>query len=102
MPSRPKSFRPSSGESRRKPDRAELERKKFYNSTPWKRLRRIILGRDPLCHDCRLEGKLVAALHVHHVEERLKRPDLALDPGNLISLCSAHHTKRHKAGKDPR
>lgn len=77
------------------PTESEKERKSFYNSRPWKELRLRQLRLEPLCRRCLAEGKVVEATTVHHVEERLDRPDLKMALANLESLCGPHHTKHH-------
>jgi 5-methylcytosine-specific restriction enzyme A len=77
------------------PTEAEQERKRFYNSTTWLRLRLAVLRARPLCAECRKAGRVVEATVVHHVEERLQRPDLALDTRNLEGLCASCHTRLH-------
>jgi 5-methylcytosine-specific restriction protein A len=78
----------------RRETRAETNR--FYARAAWRRFRRMYLFDHPLCEDCLAQGKYVPALIVHHVEERLARPDLAYDPDNMRSSCSPCHTRHHK------
>lgn len=74
---------------------AEAERKRFYNSRAWKALRAFQLRVEPLCRRCLAEGLVIEATTVHHVVERLTRPDLALSRSNLESLCASHHSTHH-------
>lgn len=96
MPNRPKMFRPSSVLPR-VPDRAKVERDEFYTRRPWRMLRDSFLKANPLCADCEARDVATPATVVHHKQERLQRPDLALDWDNLESLCSPCHTRLHKA-----
>ena len=69
---------------------------KFYHSQIWKTTRRIVLRRDHYtCADC--YGR---AEEVHHIieltPENINDPKIALNPGNLISLCGQCHKKRTK------
>ena len=54
-----------------------------------------------MCQDCmdRMRAgigvKPNRATLVHHIVPRSERPDLALDLGNLRSLCSECHEKEH-------
>jgi 5-methylcytosine-specific restriction endonuclease McrA len=82
-------------------DQAEgrREAKRFYASTVWRRLRALFLVDEPLCHDCEQLGRLTPAVEVHHVQARRKRPDLALDPENLMGLCKPHHPARTARGE---
>jgi 5-methylcytosine-specific restriction protein A len=77
-------------------DHALAERKRFYNSARWLKLRAAFLRANPLCLDCEARGDLTPATTPHHVEERLANPDRALDWDNLRPLCSSCHSKRHR------
>lgn len=73
----------------------------FYGSSEWKHLRASIIERDNHeCQFCKAEGKLTtefdSILEVDHIEELKDRPDLALEPSNLRTLCKDCHNKRHK------
>lgn len=70
----------------------------FYVSKQWRKLRVKILQRDHYeCQHCKANGvrKIVKATHVHHIKELKDRPDLALEPDNLISLCHMCHEQAH-------
>ena len=56
----------------------------FGRSGQWPRVRREFLERNPVCAGC---GG-VDERECHHVEPYWKRPDLELDPNNLIVLCA--------------
>lgn len=82
-----------------KPDRS------FYDTAAWKRTRERVLRRDRyMCVDCRRYGRMREAVEVHHIQHLEDAPELALDPGNLVSLCKACHRKRHpeKGGQHTR
>jgi len=76
-------------------------RQKFYRAKPWRSTRAVKLRRDPLCEHCKAAGRLEPATQVHHVLERLDRPDLAYDLTNLESLCASCHSRisRHRINK---
>ena len=79
----------------------EQERRDFYNSMDWRRTRERIKKRDNYeCQWCKEKGKVTIdtgalnrngrkknALIVHHIKELAVRPDLALDDGNLVTVC---------------
>lgn len=68
----------------------------FYNSKAWKDMRESILKRDLyLCRECKAFGKRTEATEVHHVFTLATRPDLKLNPNNLISLCRDCHLSHH-------
>ena len=74
----------------------------FYNSQPWRNLRREVLEADNNeCQICKAAGKYKKATHVHHVNHVTKRPELAMSKlytdrygklqRNLISVCKGCH-----------
>ena len=66
----------------------------FYESTAWRRLRRIKLQKSPLCEEC-LKVKATTADHIIPI----KQGGAALDITNLQSLCiSCHGRKSVKEG----
>lgn len=67
----------------------------FYDRAAWRRLRAWFLAANPLCWRCLERDELVPAEIAHHIIERLERPDLALDPANLMALCWSCHSKLH-------
>lgn len=65
------------------------DRRRFYRSAEWKRMRVTILERD--CSSCRLcgaRGDRGAILNVDHVRPLKFHWGLRLDPTNLQVLCS--------------
>lgn len=68
----------------------------FYHSKQWTRLRASVLRRDGYrCQVCRRYGRIRQATTVHHIEHLEDRPDLAMDPANLISVCAQCHNRLH-------
>ena len=97
MPQRLRTWRPAAVEAARKArPETKAERDKFYCGQAWRDLRAAKLAADPLCAECLRAGRHTAADTVHHVLERLIRPDLAYDWGNLESSCKPCHPRRHK------
>lgn len=75
-----------------------VERNRFYQRIAWKRLRALHLQLEPLCRVCRRAGRLVAAQVVDHVIPFNSPADpLALDDGNLQSLCQSCHSSKTRA-----
>lgn len=62
----------------------------FYQSTPWRKLRREVLDANPLCEDC----SKVPPEVVHHIVPR-SHGGAELDKRNLAALCRACHKHRH-------
>lgn len=68
----------------------------FYHSRQWEHLRARILRRDGYqCRICRRYGRLRQATTVHHIKHLDEYPELALDPSNLVSVCTACHNELH-------
>jgi 5-methylcytosine-specific restriction endonuclease McrA len=72
----------------------------FYRSAEWKALREQVLERDHYeCQWCKAEGRVTTGndmtLEIDHIKTLEERPDLALDPDNLRTLCRDCHNKRH-------
>ena len=68
----------------------------FYHSAEWDRMKKRVLRRDGYM-DVWLKryGRMVPAEIVHHVFLLEERPDLRLDPHNLVSVSKATHNKLH-------
>jgi 5-methylcytosine-specific restriction endonuclease McrA len=56
-------------------------------SSRWPKVRAEFVRLNPVCAACG-GGK---ELNVHHIEPFHRKPELELDPGNLITLCREHH-----------
>ena len=54
-------------------------------SGKWPKARAAHLARQPDCQAC---GKAGGDMEVHHIQPYRKRPDLELDPQNLITFCA--------------
>ena len=94
MPSRVPTHRPATSQAARKHYDQTTDRKAdkaFYKSSDWRRCRESVLAERPLCAQCEREGRLTPAEHVHHLQERKDRPDLAFEPSNLEALCQPCH-----------
>lgn len=64
---------------------------KLYGLKAWKELRLSFLNANPLCVECRMEGKVVVARVVDHIQPHKGNLDLFFDVHNLQSLCKSHH-----------
>ena len=81
----------------------------FYRTAAWQRAREAALMRDHyMCRDCmeRYEQgygiRPQRAQMVHHLIPVERRPDLALELSNLISLCYRCHERRHPEKRSER
>ena len=84
------------------PERKPFERYRhhntqFYQSSPWRKLRKMKLDQDPMCEICQQQGKLTPAQMVDHIVP-INKGGAPLDLDNLQSLCNACHAI--KSAKD--
>ena len=79
--------------------------RRMINSGRWQKIRKQKLSSNPLCQDCKEQGKIVAAREVHHVkpcetEKTVREMEvLMFDYNNLRSLCHECHVLTHKRMK---
>ena len=82
----PKSRRPTDG---------------FYQTAHWRKLRRYVLLREPLCRDPFGEhaewSEVISATEVDHIVPRRVRAELELSLENLQALCRRCHSRKTKA-----
>ena len=81
------------------------DRKKFYDSGEWQRMRVVILKRDHHeCLWCKARGLVTTAksatLEIDHIKELEYYPELALTSSNLRTLCHECHNIRHNRSKE--
>ncbi len=74
--------------------RRPRELRAFYDSAEWRQLRSAHLELHPECQDCAITGSVTPATQVDHVLLLRERPDLALEPSNLKSLCKSCHSSK--------
>lgn len=68
------------------PDHASM-----YHTTRWKKIREVILHRNPTCPICMHQNKVVPATDVDHVFAHKGAASLFYDLDNLWALCKYHH-----------
>lgn len=69
----------------------------FYDSLEWKTLRRLTLIRDGYrCTVCRCDVRGKGKARVDHIVSIEERPDLALEPSNVRTLCTLHDAQAHR------
>lgn len=64
----------------------------FYWGHRWRKVRLIVLRRQPLCVVCMENGVTMPSTEVDHIKPRRDRPDLAYDLDNLRGLCKSCHS----------
>lgn len=76
--------------------RKDSKETEFYNKH-WSPTKTKALTRDNyMCQECKKNGKYITDnLEVHHIVPIKENFDLALDLGNLITLCRSCHKKAH-------
>lgn len=70
---------------------------KFYNSWPWRKLRKRFLIANPLCVVCDSIGIVTSATVVDHIRP-INQGGEPLDEANLQPMCEHHHNS--KSGKE--
>ena len=63
---------------------------KFYQSTAWRKLRKVKLEKDPLCEECLKKDIHTPAKVAYHIVS-INRGGAALNITNLQSLCDRCH-----------
>lgn len=72
---------------------------KFYQSTAWRKLRKVKLEKDPLCEECLKHNIHTPAKVIDH-KVPINQGGAALDIANLQSLCDRCHNR--KSAKESR
>ena len=57
----------------------------------WRKIRAKFLSSNPLCAQCRLQGKYTIATEVHHIKPLAEGGDN--DEKNLMALCKSCHSR---------
>ena len=75
--------------------------KKFYSSKTWQSCRNEYAKRKHyLCENCLRKGIYKPGVIVHHKIEidpvTIEKPEIALNPDNLVLLCRDCHADAHK------
>ena len=88
--------------------KTDKDKKLFYCSPKWEKLRQVALTRDNReCQECKRQGRVTVdskkvegekkkvRMNVHHIKELEEHPELALDLDNLETLCLKCHNQIH-------
>ena len=65
----------------------------FYRTAPWRKLRKLVLDKNPLCVHCLKEDIVKPADVVDHIVP-VKRGGDKLNESNLQGLCHQCHNKK--------
>lgn len=72
------------------------QKRKFYKSSAWNKLRKVALDRDNNeCQECKRAGRVSKGQNVHHIKEIYYHPELAMELDNLETLCINCHNNEH-------
>jgi 5-methylcytosine-specific restriction endonuclease McrA len=75
--------------------RDQGEQRQFLHSTTWRKIRDAKLARDPLCERHLVNGDVVAAVLVHHIDGN----ELNNRDENHQSLCNDCHEELERGGR---
>ena len=94
----PKSAPRFSRMKKRAPDRRTHQPwRKWYSTGRWKSLARIVLRDEPLCRECKKQGRIEASAVVDHIKPHRGDYTLFFERDNLQGLCTECHNV--KTGK---
>ena len=62
-------------------------------SKEWRAIRATVLEHEPLCRECRKQGRVTAATHVDHIDGDAMNDD----PSNHQPLCLSCHSSKTNA-----
>ena len=83
--------------------RPEKERRPNANSRGydyrWQKFRERFLIENPLCLDCKDEGRLKPSHHIHHIVKLSEDPGKKFEADNLMALCATCHDVRTARGE---
>lgn len=66
----------------------------------WRKFREMMLANgEAICRDCQAEGLVTPSVELHHKIKIRDRPDLRLEPTNVMGLCLRHHQIRSARGE---
>ncbi len=72
-------------------NRRRSEEMGLYSSRAWKELRRRVVDAAVACHWCHATDTKLTADHILRVRVR---PDLALEPSNIVASCASCQLRR--------
>ena len=102
MPHRPQTHRPLAAQA--KMPRHQASATELRGSAAargyghrWRKMRRLVLHRDPLCIECLKSGTIRPSIDVDHVKAKRDGGDDSME--NLQGLCKACHSRKTMAGR---
>ena len=70
----------------------------FYNSRQWRKLRLMILQRDPICKECEKKNIFVSSIVVDHILP-INKGGAKYNADNLQGLCTTCHNRKSARDK---
>lgn len=73
----------------------------MYDTARWKQMRNAHIRDEPLCRECKKQGRITAGREVDHIIPHENKPELMWDAHNLQTLCRSCHsakTMRERGG----
>lgn len=69
------------------------EKRKFYSSYAWQKLRNRKVKEHPYCERCWSKWKIITTEHLqgHHIKSFKDYPELRLDENNVAVLCRMYN-----------
>ena len=78
---------------RQQADTKTEEERRFYGSNLWKNIRQAHRINEPLCRECKKQGRVTAMYVVDHIQP-IRDGGNPTDGDNLQSLCERHHNEK--------
>ena len=66
----------------------------MYNTSQWRRASKAFLAENPLCVECKKEGKTTPSRVTDHIIPHQGNEQLFWDSSNYQALCFDHHRKK--------
>ncbi len=86
----------AAGKKAYSPEQGRIRRRRrgprYYDTARWKRLRKMVLARDPLCVMCLAEGRTEPSTCVDHIVDLKDGGTNRKD--NLQGLCDSCHNRK--------
>ena len=83
---------------RREQGRPNVDVRRWYYTRRWRAIRAQVLQDEPLCQDCRTQGRVEPSTDVDHVVPHRGNPARFWDRANLQALCHACHARKTQRG----
>ena len=93
MPIIPKAKRPGWIPEKDKSRWTKSDGGAFYDSTQWRKIRRLVIADEPICIYCKADGIIQESQVVDHVIP-IELGGSQTDRNNLQGICTSHHNSK--------